>query len=55
WGPSDTSRHDQWKAATGQAQPDVKVELKKFSQGDASYSVNGVDNKAYVVTERDTR
>ncbi|XP_037498624.1 sodium- and chloride-dependent glycine transporter 2 isoform X1 [Rhipicephalus sanguineus] len=55
WGPSDTSRKDQWKAATGQAQPDVKVELKKFSQGDASYSVNGVENKAYVVTERDTR
>lgn len=55
WGPSKLSLHDQWKAATGRAQTDVKVELKKFSQGDASYSVNGVDNKAYVITERDAR
>ncbi|KAH6923229.1 hypothetical protein HPB50_025442 [Hyalomma asiaticum] len=55
WGPSDTSLKDQWKAATGRTQPDVKVELKKFSQADACYSVNGVENKAYVVTERDAR
>ncbi|XP_050032229.1 sodium- and chloride-dependent glycine transporter 2-like [Dermacentor andersoni] len=55
WGPSDASLKEQWKAATGQAQPAVKVELKKFSQADACYTVNGVENKAYVVTERDAR
>ncbi|XP_065302318.2 sodium- and chloride-dependent glycine transporter 2-like isoform X2 [Dermacentor albipictus] len=58
WGPSDVSLKEQWKAATGQAgqaHPAVKVELKKFSQADACYTVNGVENKAYVVTERDAR
>lgn len=55
WGPSDASLKEQWKAATGQTQPDVKVELRKFSQADACYTVNGVENKAYVVTERDAR
>lgn len=59
WGPSDPALKEQWKIATGRhAHPDVKVELKKFSQADTCYSVNGaagVDNKAYVVTERDSR
>ncbi|XP_077546898.1 sodium- and chloride-dependent glycine transporter 2-like isoform X1 [Haemaphysalis longicornis] len=54
WGPSDPALKEQWKASTGQTQPDVKVELKKFSQGDISTDVTGVENKAYVITEQDS-
>lgn len=54
WGPSDPALKEQWKASTGQTQPNVKVELKKFSQGDISTDTTGVENKAYVITEQDS-
>ncbi|CAN8006335.1 unnamed protein product [Ixodes pacificus] len=53
WGPSDASLKDQWKVATGQTAPGIKVELRKFTPGEATNDLGGVENKAYTVSEQD--
>ncbi|CAN8001959.1 unnamed protein product, partial [Ixodes hexagonus] len=53
WGPSDVSLKDQWKVATGQRAPGIKVELKKFTPSEATNDLGGVENKAYTVSEQD--
>ncbi|EEC19671.1 sodium/chloride dependent amino acid transporter, putative [Ixodes scapularis] len=53
WGPSDASLKDQWKVATGQTAPGIKVELRKFTPGETTNDLGGVENKAYTVSEQD--